>query len=215
MYHASEKFVGLAGGGHFRVSRSNMGAPLMRIPLFCVILWLWAVREVNARPIQHSSDESDAIFAKIASLLNAHVQNSTLTGSIVPLPMATTTTTTTAMPPLSKPSWEIDLENVRAERVGAGLQHDPMVYVQVSQKPDLTAYVKMSEFEALVRRNFEVCKLNKHFRMPGQKTIFTRSNVCTDGLDSVKVEEKIHDVTKNVTDSAEFGYSSVRKFVSG
>lgn len=218
MLHAREKFVRLAGGGHFRVSRSNMGALTNLVLLFRVILLLGTVSEFSARPVQLSTEDSDAIFAKIASLLNAHVLNSTLggPGSIVPLPMTTTTTTT--MPPLPQPRWEIDLENIRAEKVGAGLLHDPMVYVQVSQDPELMGYVKMSQFEELIRRNFEVCKLNKHFRMPGQKTMFSRSNVCSDGLDSLDSVKVENNVALNVTlstKSVEFNYDTVRSFFTG
>jgi len=195
-----------------------MVALIMGIYTFRVILLFGIVSEVSARPVPYSTEDSDAIFAKIASLLNAHIPNSTLAGpgSIVPLPMTTTTTTT--MLPLPRPSWEIDLENIRAEKVGAGLLHDPMVYVQVSQDPELMGYVKMSQFEELIRRNFEVCKLNKHFRMPGQKTMFSRSNVCSDGLDlldSVKVENNVVPNGTLSTKNAEFNYGTVRSFVTG
>lgn len=78
--------------------------------------------------------------------------------------------------------------------------HDLMVLVQVSQDPVLNGYVK-------IRHNVEVYELNRHFWMPGQKTMF---------LEKVYVEDN---VTMNVTlssktNSAVLSYSIIRKFVS-
>lgn len=213
--------MGLAGRSHF-VSPSKMVSVVTRTLLWLVVVYS-CVNTVSARPVQYSSDDTDAMFAKIAELLNAHAgasANVTVPGTIGSVPVSlssTTSTTTTPAPPPAQNSWEMDLEYIRAEKVGEGLLNDPMMHVQVSQDPFLKGYFKRSEFEALIRRNFEVCRLNKHFRMPGQKSIFTRSGVCTDGLTTLNVGE---DVKRNVTsssksDDANFDYSMVRKFVSG
>ena len=77
--------------------------------------------------------------------------------------------------------------------------HDLMVLVQVSQDPVLNGYVK-------IRHNVEVYELNRHFWMPGQKTMFLEKVFVEDNVTKSHLSSK--------TNSAVLSYSIIRKFVS-
>ena len=188
-----------------------MSAPAMRAFIFS-FLFYHIVKEVNTRASpQLSSEDQDAIFARIADLLSGGVSTPAPTDISVSEP------TTTSSPPPPRIGWELELEAIRSEKNTVGLTDDPLVWIQLAQKPDTHGYVRLSELEKLRKVDFEVCMLNKNLLNAGS-TIFTSSNSC--GLADKTVGTAEDSVNVNATfsskaDAVVFDYDTIRRFLSG